>query len=148
LPAGRVAALSTYTVRAKRWDRGWELHIDGLGVTQSRSLRDAPKMARDYIALDTGAAPGTFDVEIIPEMDGGLEAEASAARTAVIAASRAQKDAATRSRIVARKLRDAGLTGRDISVVLNVSPQRVSQLLGSQRLKAASGKATRGPVRH
>ncbi len=24
-----------YTVNAKRWEHGWELHIDGIGVTQS-----------------------------------------------------------------------------------------------------------------
>lgn len=48
---------TTYTVIAKRWDRGWELHINGVGVTQSRALNDAEAMVRDYIALDTGAAP-------------------------------------------------------------------------------------------
>src|SRR5258708_2791163 len=55
LPAGRVVAMKTYKVRAKRWARGWELHIEGLGVTQSHSLRDAEMMAEDYIMLDTDA---------------------------------------------------------------------------------------------
>ena len=41
----------TYEVHARRWARGWELHIDGVGVTQSRSLSDAEGMVRDYIAL-------------------------------------------------------------------------------------------------
>ena len=58
--------MSTYTVHAKRWKHGWELHIDGLGVTQSRSLRDAESMARDYIALDTDVRPDSFVVEIVP----------------------------------------------------------------------------------
>jgi hypothetical protein len=33
--------MSTYIVRAKRWKHGWELRIDGVGVTQSRNL-DGP----------------------------------------------------------------------------------------------------------
>jgi hypothetical protein len=61
-----MAAMKTYKVRPKRWERGWELHIDGLGVTQSRSLRDAEGMARDYIALDTDVPPESFVVEIVP----------------------------------------------------------------------------------
>ncbi len=51
-----------YNVRAKRWEHGWELHIDGVGVTQSRSLRDAEMMARDLISRRTGASAGTFEV--------------------------------------------------------------------------------------
>lgn len=31
-----------YNVIAKRWEHGWELHIDGIGVTQSRLLSGAP----------------------------------------------------------------------------------------------------------
>ena len=63
---------NTYQVRAKRWEHGWELHIDGVGVTQSHTLRDAERMVRDYVALDTGLAPDAFDVEITPEIGGEL----------------------------------------------------------------------------
>jgi hypothetical protein len=65
--------MTTYTVLAKRWKRGWELHIDGVGVTQSRTLNDAEAMVRDYIALDTGAAPDSFNVELLPEVGHGLD---------------------------------------------------------------------------
>jgi hypothetical protein len=47
--------------------------IDGLGVTQSRTLRDAEMMAGDYIELKTGAAPGSFEVLITPEVGDGLD---------------------------------------------------------------------------
>jgi hypothetical protein len=30
--------MTRYAVTAKRWKHGWELHIDGVGVTQSRTL--------------------------------------------------------------------------------------------------------------
>ena len=45
----------------------------------------------------------------------------------------AQKAAAALSRQAARKLADTGLSGREIAVVLRVSPQRVSQLLKSDK---------------
>ena len=121
--------MKTYTVRAKRWSRGWELHIDGVGVTQSHTLHEAETMARDYIMLDTGAPDGSFRVEIVPEIGGGLDEQTRAARTAVAEADQAQRRAAARSRQAARDLRLAGLSGRDIAAVLKVSPQRVSQLL-------------------
>ena len=59
----------------------------------------------------------------------GLDAEIAAVRAAVDHAERAQREAAARSRALALRLRDAGLTGADIAVVLRVSPQRVSQLM-------------------
>jgi predicted transcriptional regulator len=48
---------------------------------------------------------------------------------AVSDAEQAQERAAVSTRRVARRLRSEGLTGREIAVVLRVSPQRVSQLL-------------------
>jgi len=122
----------TYTVRAHRWKRGWELHVENVGVTQSRTLNDAEAMARDYIALDTGAAPASFCVEILPEVGGAIDEEAREARRAVREAEKAQRAAAAKSRDVAGKLSSAGLTGREIAVVLRISPQRVSQLLSGR----------------
>jgi hypothetical protein len=124
-----MAAMTTYAVRAKRWEHGWELHIEGVGVTQSRTLWDADKMARDLISRREELDPGTFDVMITPEIGGGLDEETRAARDAVSAADRMQRAAAAQSREAARRLKRAGLSGRDIAKVLDVSPQRVSQLL-------------------
>jgi DNA-directed RNA polymerase subunit F len=90
---------------------------------------DAEGMARDYIALDTRVLPGSFAVEIVPEIGHGLDEKTRAARKAVTDASHAQRVAAAQAREVARELRAAGLSGRDIAKVLDVSPQRVSQLL-------------------
>ena len=41
--------MSAYTVRAMRWKHGWELRIDGVGVTQSRNLDGPEQMVRAYI---------------------------------------------------------------------------------------------------
>lgn len=116
--------MTTYQVTARRWERGWELHIDGVGVTQCRRLTEAEEMVKDYLALDTGADPDSFDVVITPVVD----ADVAETRHAVEAAMRAQRMAAARSRATARRLRALGLSGREIALVLGVSPQRVSQL--------------------
>lgn len=121
--------MTAYKVVARRWKRGWELHIDGVGVTQSKTLADAQRMIRDYIALDHEIPADSFGVEIVPEIDDALDKEILEARAAVKKAETAQREAGEFSRQVARKLRARSLTGRDIAAVLRVSPQRVSQLL-------------------
>lgn len=122
--------MTTYTVRAKRWAHGWELHIADVGVTQSRSLAEAEQIVRDYIETLTDHDTAGDRVAITPEVGGGLDEATRAAREAVIAADRARRDAAVRLRQVARTLRhEAGLSGRDIASILHVSAQRVSQLL-------------------
>jgi DNA-directed RNA polymerase specialized sigma24 family protein len=123
--------VTTYEVTARRWKRGWELHIAGIGVTQSRTLAEAERMVRDYIETLTGVDPSDAQVVVTPEVGDGLDEEARAAREAVTAADRATRAAAARSRKVARDLKQAGLSGRDIAAILKVSAQRVSQLLKS-----------------
>jgi len=124
-----MAAVSTYHVAAKRWGAYWELHIDGVGVTQSRTLLTAERTVRDYLALDDHADAATAGIDIRPELDGNLAAEAEAARQAVRDVEAARKASAARSRDVARRLRSSGLSGADIAAVLGVSTQRVSQLV-------------------
>ena len=123
--------MTTYDVTARHWKHGWELNIDGVGVTQSRNLAEAQTMVRDYVESLTGADASDAVVVIRTEVGDGLDEEARAAREAVAAADKATRDAAARSRKVARDLRQAGLSGRDIAAVLQVSAQRVSQLLKS-----------------
>ena len=123
-----MAAVKTYTVRVVRWDRGWELHVPGVGVTQSHGLMDARQMVVDYIRMMTGDEPRTDAVNLEIEIGDDLDEIVQLARRHVIEAAEAQRVAAEESRQVARQLRDRGFTGRDIAAVLGVSPQRVSQL--------------------
>lgn len=118
----------TYKVVAKRWKRGWELHIDGVGVTQVKKLTDAEAMVRDYIALDLDVAPDAFNVEIAPDVGPDLGGRIARAKKATADAERAQEAAASENRQVVDCLKREGLTGREIAQVLQVSPQRVSQL--------------------
>ena len=122
----------TYTVDAKRWEHGWELHVAGVGVTQSRSLHSAERMVREYISLvEEISDESTIDVEIRPQIDNALGEQVIAARKAVHALAERQRDVAALSRAAAKDLAESGLSGADIAVVLDVSPQRVSQLLNA-----------------
>jgi hypothetical protein len=122
----------TYVVEAKRWEHGWELHVEGVGVTQSKGLNSAAKMAREYISLvENVSDESTINVEIRPQIDDALSEEVIVARRAVHDLSERQREAAALSRTAAKDLAKSGLTGADIAVVLDVSPQRVSQLLNA-----------------
>lgn len=118
----------THTVHARHWERGWELHIDGVGVTQSRTLAAAEVMVRDYLRLDRHADWRDAEVTILPDLD-GLEVRASRARELTRSAETAQVDAAREARAVARALRAEGLSVSDTATVLGVSRGRVSQLV-------------------
>ena len=121
---------NTYRVDAKRWEHGWELHVEGVGVTQSKSLHSAARIAREYISLvESISDESTIDVEIRPKIDDALGEEVIAARKAVHELAERQREVAALSRATAKDLAESGLSGADIAVVLDVSPQRVSQLL-------------------
>lgn len=120
--------MTTYTVRAERWDGGWELHVDGLGVTQSRTLATAQQHARDYIETITGGDLRDHDdVTVIPSL-GELAIRAEQARVATRDAAAAQERTAAQARAVARELRASGLSVDDVATILRVSRGRVSQL--------------------
>lgn len=120
--------MSAYTVRALRWDGGWELHIAGVGVTQCRRLREAEAMVRDYLHLDGHTDAATADVVVVPEV-AELAKDVRRAREQTVAAEAAQATAAASSRRIARRLKEAGLTGSDVAAVMGVTQQRASQLL-------------------
>lgn len=116
----------TYTATAKKWSGGWELHIDGVGVTQSRTLDSAVSQAQNYIetVLDESGAEVTLDVDL-----DGLDRDVADARRRVVEAQLAQEEGGAASRAVARRLREMGLSVSDAAFVMRVSRGRISQLL-------------------
>lgn len=120
--------MSTYAARAVRWEHGWEIHIEGVGVTQSRTLADAERMARDLIATMLGGEGEDYTVDVHADL-GGLEEEAAEVRARNERVARETREAAAASRAVAHELRDAGLSITDTATVLGVSRGRASQLV-------------------
>lgn len=122
-----TSSTTTYAVTAKRWKHGWELHIDGIGVTQSKTLATAEQMVRDYIETLTDQDVSGAEVIITPEL-GALGKKVRTVRAQVDAAEQAQRDAAKAKRQLAGDLRAAGLSVSDTAAILGVSRGRVSQL--------------------
>lgn len=120
--------MSTYRVTARRWAEGWELHVDGEGVTQVRTLDRAVAQVRDYLSTVHDADFSSADIDVVPDL-GGLEVEVQDTRREIKAAADAQAEAAAHSRRVVHALRSAGLSVTDTAAVLGVSRGRVSQLV-------------------
>ena len=94
----------TYETVAKRWKHGWELHIEGVGVTQSRTLLDAEPMVRDYVALLLDVPEDSFGVKVTSEIGAGVDGELVGLRNADQEAEAAQERAAAQRRKVARRV--------------------------------------------
>lgn len=118
----------TYTAHARRWDHGWELHVDGVGVTQVRVLEHAKAQVCDLVETMTDSRPAEDHVEVTLDM-GDPGTQARNVREMTAQAADLQRRAASASRQVVADLRGAGLSVSDIATVLGVSRGRVSQLL-------------------
>src|SRR5581483_10872483 len=116
----------TYTARCER-DHGWWVatvdDLDGI-ATQARRLDQLAPMVSDLIAAWLDVEADSFDVHLEPVLDSTIEEEIARARRLRAEANQLQGDAAEASRRVARGLSSAGLTLRDIGVILGVSHQR------------------------
>lgn len=117
-----------YKVHIKREGRWWMVHIPELdGLTQARRLGESALMAREWIAVSTDTPIGDISVRVegveVPGL-GDVAARATAIVDARMAAEAAQRDAID----FARELTKAGVPVRDTAALLQVSPQRISQL--------------------
>lgn len=120
--------MNTFTTRAVKWEYGWELHIEGEGTTQVRTLDKAVQQVRDYLETVHGVNYDGATIQVIPELPHGLDKAVEDARRTTHEAIEAQERAAARSREVVRELRNEGLSVTDTAAVLGVSRGRVSQL--------------------
>jgi predicted XRE-type DNA-binding protein len=138
--------VKTYEVTVSRDDRWWMVAVPELGgVTQARRLDEVERMAREYIAVSTDVPLSKVAVEVA-----GIEADGQdllEAKTLVDGLRRRAKDlealVAELTREVASALTDASVPVRDVSSVLGVSHQRVSQLVQAATEDAAGAKVMR-----
>lgn len=126
-----MSGTGTYMVRAVRWRGGWELHIDGEGVTQCRLLAHAGEQVEDYLETLHGRSFKDARVTVAVDLS-GVEKEIEAVNAETQEAAAAQLAAGQHRRRLAHKLRDEGLSLSDIASVLDVSRARVSQMLKEQ----------------
>lgn len=138
--------MKSYEVTVSREDRWWMIAIPELdGLTQARRLDEVERAAREFVAVTTDVPLSKVVVEV-----SGIEADGQdllEAKTLVDALRGRAKDLEAMvgelTREVASALTDANVPVRDVSSVLGVSHQRVSQLVqaAAEDQEAASGKA-------
>ncbi|OIN79195.1 hypothetical protein [Mycobacterium malmoense] len=121
-----------YKVEVEREDRWWMVHIPEIdGLTQARRVDEIEDMARSYIAVDTDTPLSDVSVHVvsirIPKL-GDVAGETAFVKNARAVARKAEQDAVETTAACARRLTGAGIPVRDVAALLNVSPQRVSQI--------------------
>ena len=100
--------------------------------TQARRLEQVEGMVRNLLALHFDIDKDeTGNVEVAPILDSPLGDEVSRTRQARQDAERLRVDAVHLTRQTALRLKAQGLPQRDISILLGISHQAVSQLLAS-----------------
>src|SRR5271155_498458 len=126
-----------YKVEITREGRWWMVHIPEIaGPPQARRLSEAPTMAREFIALDRGIPLKEINVEVtsvrIEQPDAGdLLESANQIKHIRAQANELERESAKRAREYAHWLVSHGVPVRDIAALLEISPQRVSQLANS-----------------
>ena len=127
--------MATYDIELTRDDSAWIGRCHAVNAnTQATTARRALSGMREAIAasVDIEVREVEFD-RIDVELGNGRDpsstlAEALAAREELVAAEARSRDLTRR---VVREFSEAGVTRRDVGVLLGISGQRVDQLLGS-----------------
>jgi hypothetical protein len=121
-----------YKVEITRDGRWWMVHIPEIeGLTQARRIGEAEQMAREFIALETSTPISEVTVTIATitvQGLGDIQEPAADVRDLRDAARKAEAAFADARKRYAKRATRAGIPVRDIAELLDVSPQRVSQL--------------------
>lgn len=126
-----------YKIEVTRDGRWWMIHIPDIdGTTQARRLSEAETMAREYISLVKNIPVDDISIETAsvrmeqPEFSELLD-RARRIRNARAHAQALDSEATKNAREYAQWLTAYGLPVRDVATLLDISPQRVSQLTNS-----------------
>jgi predicted RNase H-like HicB family nuclease len=131
-----MVAMNTYRAIATRDGKYWLVHVPELGqYTQARTLSEVEPMVSDLISLVLGVSADSFRVDVQNELSEDVRHHLELATKYASEAAWAQTEAANERRFAARKMRDEGMTVRDIGAALGISHQRAQQLISSSPLR-------------
>jgi len=120
------------TAKVTRSGEWWAVEVPEVpGVfTQAKRLAQVPEMVRDAVALMVDVDEDSVEVgEIQTHISGAVDEYLAHARELSEAAERASREASECKRRLVAELREREhLTVRDVGTLLEISPQRVSQL--------------------
>ncbi len=126
-----------FKAMAHRSEGWWALEVTGDDLpypayTQARRLDQAQAVVRDLLALHFGTREDAVGhIEVVPVLDAALADEVTQTRQAREQAEKVRAEASAQTRRTAQHLKEQGMAQRDISALLGISHQAVSQLLAS-----------------
>ena len=122
-----------FDVVVTREDKWWMVTIPELdGLTQARRLSEAPRMAREYIAVTLGVPIAEVEVSASVDSIGGVSGISSVldlVRQEREEAAALEQLASRQMTELAKALASESVPVRDIGTVLRVSHQRAHQLV-------------------
>lgn len=127
---------TTYQATATREGRWWLIAVPSVGgVTQARSLAEAPLMARELVAVTLDVPLDDVEVDVsVVSVDGiDVVGEVEAIEQARRDAARLEREAAEKAGRLASTLAEKGVTLRDVGTALGVTHQRAHQLVQAAR---------------
>jgi len=135
------------TAKVTRTGGWWAIEVPEVpGVfTQAKRLDQVEEMVQDAVAMMTDTQPGAVEVQVSPVLPDAIEDDLRRARDLAARAARLQEEASAATRKVVVELREAErLSVRDVGKLLELSPQRVSQLATSRAAKADMAQIKKG----
>jgi len=128
--------VKTYTVATERSGSWWAFSVPEIPGAhgQAKRLDQVRDEARDVISMMLDAPEDSFDLELSVKLDPRMEHALDEAKIARDQFETYQRIAQEKLRVAAEQFKDvAGLSVRDIGSLLNVSFQRISQILSDKR---------------
>jgi len=124
-----------YVAEVTREGRWWMVTVPEVdGLTQARRLSDVALMARELVAVTTGADVGDVEVVVHVRSVGSVvdvDARLELIRNARAEALRLEREASRDAAALARDLVGQEVPLRDVGAILGVSHQRAHQLVAS-----------------
>lgn len=123
--------MHTYDVDVRRGDRWWVLSVPEIPAahSQARTLTEVQATARDLISVMLDVPGDTFVLNVRVLLPADVEGHLRQSAELREQARRAQSGAAAELRLAARRLRELGMSVRDVGAALGVSFQRAHQLV-------------------
>ena len=128
--------VKTYTVTTERSGNWWAFSVPEVPGAhgQAKRLEQVRDEARDVISMMLDAEPDSFDVSMSVKLDPRIEHALDEAKAARQEFDTYQRVAQEKLRFAAEQIKEVGgLSVRDIGSLLDVSFQRISQILGDKR---------------
>ena len=115
--------------KCERQAQGWSVEVPELDLHTTAKRLDKVTDLVKKVAIDRGAEDNCeLVIKVIATMP-GIICDIETAQGKMKEAARLQEEASTEIRDVVSRMREQGLTLRDIAVLLGVTPQRVAQLM-------------------